>query len=248
MCEFITLDGSTVQTEHLCCIIRKKAHPGVDTKRRWLQSRIPEGHVFRKLDDKGCCFIEYAPLEKAWVPVLGDNYLYIYCLWVDGALKGNGYATRLLEDCINQAKAEGKSGICMLGARKQKNWLSNQAFAMKHGFAAVDETDDSYLLLALSFDGTLPRFAPAAKAQHIDDEALTVYYSDQCPFIPMKVAALEEYCRTHDVPLVLHHVDTLEKAKALPCVFNNFGAFYKGKFISVNLLETAALEKLLKKG
>jgi len=25
-------------------------------------------------------------------------------------------------------------------------------------------------------------------------------------------------------------VDTLQKAKELPCVFNNWGVFYKGKF------------------
>ena len=48
----------------------------------------PRGHVFRKLNAKGVVFIEYAPLETAWVPVIGDNYYYIYCLWVAGPYKG----------------------------------------------------------------------------------------------------------------------------------------------------------------
>lgn len=48
--------------------------------------RLEEGHVFRKLDEKGAVFVEYAPLETAWVPVTGDNYLYLYCLWAAGGV------------------------------------------------------------------------------------------------------------------------------------------------------------------
>ena len=60
----------------LCCIIRsKKPHPGAEAKRRWLADRLQEGHVFRKLQAKATVFIEYAPLETAWVPIEGDNYL-----------------------------------------------------------------------------------------------------------------------------------------------------------------------------
>ena len=91
--EFVDLTAENLADEHLCCIIRtKKAHPGVEAKRRWLSDRLREGHVFRKLNAKGVVFIEYAPLETAWVPVIGDNYYYIYCLWVAGPYKGKGYA------------------------------------------------------------------------------------------------------------------------------------------------------------
>ena len=43
------------------------------------------------------------------------------------------------------------------------------------------------------------------------------------------------------------HVDTLEKAKSLPCAFNNWAAFYDGKFVTVNQINAAALEKLRQK-
>lgn len=46
----------------------------------------------------------------------------------------------------------------MLGAKKQKSWLSDQSFAKKFGFEVVDTIDNSYELLALSFDGTVPEF------------------------------------------------------------------------------------------
>lgn len=149
--EFVDLTAENLADEHLCCIIRtKKAHPGVEAKRRWLSDRLREGHVFRKLNAKGVVFIEYAPLETAWVPVIGDNYYYIYCLWVAGPYKGKGYAKALMEHCLADARTHGKSGVCMLGAEKQKAWLSDQSFARKFGFEVVDTTDNGYELLALS--------------------------------------------------------------------------------------------------
>lgn len=246
--EFINLTNENIDSEHLCCIIRsKKPHPGVEAKRRWLRERIGEGHIFRKLNQKGCCFIEYAPLETAWVPVTGDNFYYIYCLWVTGEFKGKGYGRELLDYCISQAKANGKSGVCMLGAKRQKNWLSNQAFAEKYGFKTVDETESGYRLLALSFDGSKPHFNESAKKERIDNNRLTIYYDMQCPYILQKIDEIKDYCESNEIPLKLEQVDTLKKAKELPCVFNNFGAFYNGRFETVNLLDAAAVKKIIGK-
>ena len=46
---------------------------------------------------------------------------------------------------------------------------------------------------------------------------------------------IKQYCETNDVPVSFIQVDTLQKAKELPCVFNNFAVFYKGSFETVNL-------------
>lgn len=151
--DFINLTKENLANEHLCCIIRsKKLHPGVEAKREWLFDRLNEGHVFRKLDAKATVFIEYAPLETAWVPITGDNYYYIYCLWVSGSPKGNGYGR-----------------------------------------------------------------------------------------------ALMEYCEKENVPASFIQVDSLQKVKELPCVFNNWAVLYKGKFETVNLLDVTALKRILKK-
>ena len=121
MADFVNLTAENLETEHLCCIIRTKTkHPGVEAKRKWLAERLEEGHMFRKLDVKGTVFIEYAPLEKAWVPVEGENYLYLYCLWVLGEYRGKGYAKELLEYAINDAKAKGKSVFACWGQRSRK--------------------------------------------------------------------------------------------------------------------------------
>lgn len=246
--EFINITAENLADEHLCCIIRsKKPHPGVEAKRQWLSQRLPEGHVFRKLNAKATVFIEYAPLETAWVPVVGENYEYVYCLWVLGGYKGKGYGKALMEYCLADARAKGKSGVCMLGAKKQKAWLSDQAFAKRFGFETVDTTDDGYELLALSFDGTTPRFAPNAKQQKIEGKELTIYYTMQCPYIHQTIASIKQYCETNGVPVTFLPVDTLQKAKELPCVLNNWAVFYKGRFETVNLLDAAALRRILKK-
>lgn len=246
--DFINITPENISEQHLCCIIRsKKSHPGIEAKRAWLGDRLKEGHIFRKLDAKGCCFIEYAPVETAWVPVIGKNFYYIYCLWVDGEFKGKGYGKALMDYCISDAKNKGLSGICMLGAKKQKHWLADQSFAKKYGFSPVDFTDDGYELLALSFDGTLPQFAENAKRQEIDSQELTVYYSVQCPYILPKIQKIQQYCADNSLKSSFISVDTLEKAKNLPCVFNNYAVFYKGKFETVNILDVADIQKILKK-
>ena len=246
--EWLDLTPENLAEEHLCCIIRtRKPHPGVEAKRQWLAQRLREGHVFRKLREKATVFIEYAPLETAWVPVLGDNYLYLYCLWASGDHKGRGYGKALMEYCLADARAKGRSGVCMLGAEKQKAWLSDQAFARKHGFVTADETDYGYALLARSFDSTLPRFTDRARAGTIEQKALTIYYSDQCPYVSNSLDIIRQVCGELGVPYSLVQVDTLEKAKSLPCVFNNCAVFYDGVFQTVNLPDAAYLRRLLKR-
>ena len=113
----------------------------------------------------------------------------------------------------------------MLGSKKQKNWLSDQSFAKKFGFEVVDTTDNGYDLLALSFDGTIPKFAQNAKKMKVESEELTIYYDMQCPYIYQRIEMVKQYCEINNVPVSLIQVDTLEKAKNLPCVFNNWGVF-----------------------
>lgn len=245
---YLNLTAENLDSQHVCCAIADKKHQcGVAAKKKWLRERLDEGHVFRKLDDRGKVFIEYAPLETAWTPVLGDNYLYIYCLWVAGSFKGKGHGAALLDYCIEDAKARGKSGVCVLSARKKKPFMADKKFFMKYGFETVDTTDDGYELLALSFDGSLPRFAQNVKKQAIPGKELTIYYGMQCPFIPNCIEQVKGYCEANSVPLELVAVDSLEAAKAVPCVFNNWAVFKDGRFETVHLLNEGQLKKLLAK-
>ncbi|MEG0913748.1 MAG: GNAT family N-acetyltransferase [Oscillospiraceae bacterium] len=241
---FINLNTENIESEHICCAIADKKHQaGVSVKKEWLKERISEGHVFRKLDEKGKVFIEYAPLETAWVPIHGENYMYIYCLWVSGSFTGKGYAKSLIEYCINDAKEKGKSGVCILTSKKKKPFLSDKKFLLKYGFEVVDTAGSEYELLALSFDGQQPCFAESVKKMKISSKELTIYYGLQCPYIPNCIEQVQEYCSKNNIPLNLIAVDTLEKSKNLPCIFNNWAVFYNGEFETNHLLNETFLKK-----
>lgn len=243
--KMITLTQENIEKEHLCCAIADKKHQtGVNDKRRWLADRIPEGHVFRKLDVQGKVFIEYAPLDKAWTPVTGDNYLYIYCLWVSGSYKGQGYGKALLDSCIADARKQGRAGVCLISSQKKKPFLADKKFMLKQGFQVADTAGEDYELLALSFNGTKPNFNANAKRQAIEEKELTIYYTVQCPYIPNCIGQIYNYCENNGIPLRLVEIDTLEKAKQIPGVFNNWAVFYKGRFQTTHLLNETGLKKL----
>ena len=243
--EYINLTIDNIEKEHICCAMSDKKHQaGVGIKKEWLKDRIKEGHVFRKLDQKGKVFIEYSSAETAWAPVEGDNWIYIHCLWVSGSFKGKGYAKELLEYCIEDAKSQNKSGICTISSKKKKPFLSDKKFLNRFGFETAD-TIDEYELLALSFDGSKPGFTESAKKQRIDSESLTIYYGLQCPYIPNCIQQVQDYCSANDIKLELIKVDSLEKAKAVPGVFNNWAVFYKGDFNTVHLLNEGYLKKII---
>ena len=246
MREYINLTFDNIDNEHLCCAISDKKHQeGVSLKKEWLKERIKEGHVFRKLNTNGKVFIEYAPLEKAWCPVLGDNYIYIYCLWVAGSFKGNGYAKELLEYAINTSKKQNKNGICTITSKKKKPYLSEKKFFEKYGFKVVD-TIGEYELLSLDFKNERPYFNKTAKKMKIEEKNLTIFYSVQCPFTNNCINELKEFSKANNIKINFEKVDTLEKAKNMPCIFNNWANFKDGKYLSNLLLNKNMVEKMYK--
>ena len=247
MNEYINLSSDNIADEHICCAIGDPKHQdGVNCKKEWIKSKLKDGHVFRKLNARGKIFIEYEPIETAWTPIEGKNYLYIYCLWVAGSFKGKGIARELLEYAINDAKRSGKSGICTVVTKKKKPFIGDKKFFEHFDFKAVDNVED-YELLCLSFDeSATPCFTESVKKMAIDDKNFTVYYSHECPYVLYEVKELSDYAKENDITLNFVKIDTLEKAKNAPCVFNNWANFYKGKFISNTILNANALSKLIK--
>ncbi len=247
MNEYINLDEKNIDSEHICCAIGDPKHQnGVDKKKEWIKSKLKDGHVFRKLNARGKIFIEYEPVETSWVPVLGRNYEYIYCLWVAGSFKGKGIGKELLEYAIQDAKNKKMSGLCTLVSKKKKPFIGEKKFFEHFGFKVVDTIDD-YELLALSFDNNeTPKFSESARLMHIDSEDFTIYYSNECPYVEHQVDELTSYAKDKNIKINFIKIDSLDKSKNVPCVFNNWANFYKGKFISNTILNGNALEKLLK--
>ena len=246
MNEYINLTIENIDSEHICCAIGDKKHQsGVNDKKEWIKNRIKEGHVFRKLNAQGKIFIEYSPLEYAWTPINGKDFIYIYCLWVAGSFKGKGYAKELLEYAIEDAKKNGKNGLCTITSKKKKPFIGEKVFFEHYGFKVVDTIGD-YELLSLSFNDEKPMFNDCAKKMEIDNKDFTIYYSPECPYTVNCIKEIEEYSKETNTKINIIKIDSLEKAKNVPCVFNNWANFKDGKFVSNTLLNKNSLDKLIK--
>ena len=247
MNEYINLDINNIDEEHICCAIGDPKHSqGVEKKKEWIKSKLKDGHVFRKLNARGKIFIEYEPLETAWTPIIGKNYLYIYCLWVAGSFKGKGIGKELLEYAINEAKNKKMSGICVIVTEKKKPFIGDKRFFEHFGFKVVDTIND-YQLMVLSFDNSeLPKFSDSARNMKIDSEDFTIYYTNECPYVEYEIKELTDYAKSNNIKLNFIKIDSLEKAKNAPCIINNWANFYKGKFISNTILNANSFKKLIK--
>ena len=138
------------------------------------------------------------------------------------------------------------SGICTLVSKKKKPFMGEKKFFEHYGFKVVDTIGD-YELLALQFDDNeVPRFNDNAKLMKIDNQDFTIYYGNECPYVEYEIKKLTEYANKNNIKINFIKIDSLEKAKDVPCIFNNWANFYKGKYISNSILNANSFEKLIK--
>ena len=230
---YIQVTRENIDREHICCAMSGKQSL---VKKEWLKQRFDEGLVFYRSEERGKCFIEYIPAENAWVPIEADGYLYINCLWVSGSMKGHGYSTELLDKCIRDAGAQGKSGLCILCAEgRKREFMADPKFLAHKGFLLADTSDCSITLLYLPLtEGAVPpRFKACAKHPQTDaNRGFVLYYTDQCPFTYYWVPKVEEAARAHNIPLKTIHITTKEAAQNAPAPVTTYALFRDGSFVT----------------
>ena len=228
---YIRITAENIETEHICCAMSNNQSV---RKKEWLKARFREGLVFYRSEERGKCFIEYMPSENAWQPLEADRYMHINCLWVSGSLKGHGYSTDLLNECIRDAKAQERKGLCILSSDKKKGCLADPKYLRYKGFQVADTSDPGIQLWYLPFEAgeEAPRFKECAKHPQVTDSGFVIYYSDQCPYTYYWVPRLTEAADEHNIPLKVIHIDSRDKAQNAPSPVTNFSLFRDGKFIS----------------
>lgn len=248
--ELIQLTMENLENEHICCAFSdKKCAEGYNLKKAWLKDRFKEGYVFKKYDVRHKVFIEYTKAETAWSPVEAPGYLYIGCYWVAGQYKGHGHGKSLLRECLNDA--EGASGVVVVTGKKKMPFLADKKFFLMQGFEICDTAPPHFELLVkrTNESAPAPRFIDSAKTGECPpSEGLTVYYTNQCPFTEYYVHhELQAVADAHNLPLEIKKIDTLEKAKASPTPFPIYTIFYKGVFLTHEIMTLKRFDKLLPK-
>ena len=247
----VSISKENIDKEHICCALDSKSSTtGIKAKKDWLKCRIEEGLRFKKLDARGKVFIEYLPLENAWIPVEGKNYMFINCHWVSGSFKDHGYGKALLEECENDAISEGMDGVVVIAGNKKKPYLSDKSFYIKHGYDVCDSAAPFFELVVKRFNKNveLPRFADMAKTGiPADIKGIDIFYTPQCPFTTTYIELLKPVIMASEANVRTHLITSKEEAKSHFCPVTTYSVFINGKFHSNEILTPAKLEKLIDK-
>ncbi len=245
--EYIRVTNENIESEHICCAISNNKDVQVCSKKDWLKERFDEGLVFLKSVQRGKCFIEYLPAEKAWNPIEANGYMYIDCLWVSGSLKGNGYSTDLLNACIEDSKEKGKKGLCILSSAKKKTFLADPKFLKHKGFSVCDEADNGIQLWYLPFEngGEMPKFYECAKHPHVDEDGYVLYYTSQCPFNAKYVPIIEDIAKEKGIKFKAIHLQSREDARKAPTPITTYALFHNGDYITNEQMNDKRFLKLI---
>lgn len=246
--KLIKVTAENIANEHICCAISDKKHdPGVACKKDWMGQREKDGFVFLKADLRGKALIQYAPAEKAWMPIKADGYTAIECFWVSGSHAGKGTARRLLTQCLEESKSA--NGIVVVVGNKKRPFLNDKAFFKHFGFEVCDSAPPYFELMVKKFNPKAenPKFAESAKSgKPPSDEGFVMYYSHGCPFTPYYVEEGRQFAQNAGIKFQAIHIDTLEKAQNHICPFTIHTLYYNGKFMCHEIVVKAKLEKFAK--
>jgi len=244
--KYLLITKENIDKEHICCPMSNKQ---AEMKKEWLKDRIDEGLVFYRSVEKEKCFIEYIDAEKAWNPIYAPNYTFIDCLWVEGSMKGHGYANDLLDYCINDSRNKGKDGICIISSRKKKGFLSDSKFLEYKGFKMADETPTDFTLMYFPFSNSafIPKFKEDAKKGYINEKGIVIYYSYQCPFAYYWVPRELEVLKQHNIQAQVFLIDSVSKAQMMPVPVTNYGLFINGKYITHQIQSESKILALIEK-
>ncbi|WP_378955123.1 YoaP domain-containing protein [Pelosinus sp. sgz500959] len=246
--DIIRVNNSNIDTEHICCALSdKKGEGGAAAKKNWMKDRFEDGLVFKKLNARGKAFIEYIPVEQAWCPLAAKEYMFINCFWISGKFKGQGYANLLLEECISDAKAQGKIGLVVLSSKSKMPFLSDPAYLKHKGFQVCDMVKPYYELLVLPFyeQAEKPTFKECCRQGVIEHKGIVLYYSDQCPHTEKYATITANIAHTRGVALTLIKYQTKEQAQNGPAPFTTYSLFWDGAFVTHEILSEKKFVKLL---
>ncbi len=246
--QIVDITKDNIAAEHICCAIAaKKGDMREQSKKSWMLNRFGEGLVFKRLDARGKAFIEYIPAESAWCPMEAPGAMFIDCFWVAGALKGQGHGTRLLEACIADSIAKGKTGLVAVVGAKKTPFLSDGKFLKARGFAVADTAKPNFELLHLPLapDATSPRILPHAKEGRCEGTGAVLYVSHQCPHTSMYVPLIEAVAASRGFPFRVVWLANAKEAQASPALFTTYALFMNGEFVTNEILSEKKFEALL---
>jgi L-amino acid N-acyltransferase YncA len=245
--EIITVDGTNVEEYGFFCYKSKPKSQGYRKKMRWLRRRFMEGLRIKILYENGRSvgFIEYIPGEHTWRAVEAPDYLVVHCLWVVGRGKKKGYGSRLLNECVEDARRQGKHGVAMVSSRG--NWLAHEKVFLKNGFEKVGSAPPSFSLLVKKVKAGPGPVFPRDWDERLGyySSGVTIVYADQCPYMPDAVQqAVDAFAARGIAAKVVKLESSAEVRAKSPTAYGVFGVVCGGRSLTYHYLGKKELRRL----
>ena len=231
--ELINVDENNISQYIPKCFLNPK-NEGHQKKFEWLKARFSEGLKIKQLytekDGKCIGFIEYVPGEYAWRAVNAKGYMFIHCIWVSpNKQKEKGQGSRLVKECIEDAKRQGKYGVAVVTS--DGAFMAGKELFLKNGFTSVAQAKPSFELLVKTFKkGPLPKFNDWQK-QLSKYKGLNIIYADQCPWVARSIEELGELAEQEGLKLKVTELKTAVQAQNAPSIYATFNLVYNGRLL-----------------
>lgn len=232
-----------------CPCFLNPAHKSHLEKIEWLRNRFPEGFIIKSLfvetEKKPIGFIEYVSGEYAWRAVDAKDYLFIHCIWINpNKYKEKGYGSLLVNEALNDAKAQGKTGVAVITS--EGSFIASKDLFVKNGFEVVDKSDRFELLVKQFKKGNFPKFTNWQN-QLTQYKGLNIVFSNQCPWVIRSIKELIEIAEQKTLNLKVTELKTAKEAQNAPSIYATFTLIYDGKIFADHYVSSTRFLNILKK-
>ncbi|MFN7252901.1 MAG: GNAT family N-acetyltransferase [Anaerobacillus sp.] len=245
--EIVELNEENLEGTGCYCLRSKPKSTGYTNKNNWIRGRFNEGLKYIKImdDNKPAGFIEYTPIEYSSRVVYGDNYLVIHCLWVN--VTGKGYASKLIDKCIQDAKEQNKNGVIVI-TNPETSWTPSKDVFIKNNFYEIEQAPYGFELLVYKFgDFPNPHFPKDWDERLKRFNELTILRTEQCPFVDIATDNVIEGANKLDIKTqIIDLKDREELLELSPTPYGIYGVIYKNVLISFHRLTVHSAMKRLK--
>lgn len=243
----VALDEENLNDEGCYCLRSQPNSTGYTNKNKWLTDRFNEGLKYIKIMEEGkpAGFIEYTPIEYSSRVVYGENYLVIHCLWVN--ITGKGYASKLINKCIQDAKEQNKNGVIVI-TNPDTSWTPSKDIFIKNDFLEIDHAPYGFELLVHKFRDLPDPYFPDdwdERLKRFND--LTIIRTQQCPFVDIATDNVIEGANKLGINAEIIDIKNREELLRLsPTPYGIYGVIYKNTLISFHRLTAHSAMKRMK--
>jgi len=236
-----------------CCGVKNPLHEGRRRKNCWLQTYFKQGLRAKVLvtpDNRECGYIEYLPGEYAWRGVDARGFMFIHCIWTFWkAHQGKGFASLMLEACLEDARRAGMSGVAVIA--RGGPWLAGPALFLAHGFTVVDQASPDYQLLVRKLvpSAANPVFkGDWEKKLKRYGRGLTIIRSNQCPHIAKFASEIAQTAeKEYGLKPRIVELKSARQAQNAPTPYAVFAVIHNGRLLADHQISRSRFRNIMRK-